>query len=229
MIGQKNLTVIDSAAQEFTIHPQAFVFFDKKTGTRRFEVKANADGGLPVDQVSSLLAANCVMRGQSPRDFGVWVAAGEDLLGRLEKHAEKLIQLCQMSQSPILLTRRQREVLHEVLQISSNKDIAEKVHISVRTVKFHISALLAKFGVASRMELMRKTINLFSEEKSYTEPVIPLLVADPAPGSIQESANAGNEQVQPNRPERELADDTGREIGCHRATDREGRFRVRRR
>jgi DNA-binding CsgD family transcriptional regulator len=229
MIGQKNLTVIDSAEHDFTIHPQAFVFFDKKTGTRRFEVKANADGGLPVDQVASLLAANCVMRGQTPRDFGVWVAAGEDLLGGLEKHAEKLIQLCQMFQSPIRLTKRQREVLHEVLQISSNKDIAEKVHISVRTVKFHISALLVKFGVASRMELMRKTFNLFSEEKSCTEPVIPLLVPNPAPGSIQERENLGNGRVQPNCSEKELADDTGRDIGCHRATDREGRFRMRRR
>jgi DNA-binding CsgD family transcriptional regulator len=228
MIGQKNLTVIDGAEQDFTIHPQAFVFFDKRTGTRRFEVKANADGGLPVDQVASLLAANCVMRGQSPSDFGVLVAAGEDLLGGLEKHAEKLIQLCQMFQSPIRLTKRQREVLHEVLQISSNKDIAEKVHISVRTVKFHISALLAKFGVASRMELMRKTFNLFSEEKSCTESLIPQLVVNPAPGSIQESGNHGNGRIQPNCSEKELGDVTGREIGCRRATDRKGRFRVRR-
>jgi DNA-binding CsgD family transcriptional regulator len=229
MNGQKNLTVIDSAGQDFTIHPQAFVFFDKRTGTRRFEVKANADGGLPVDQVASLLAANCVMRGQTPRDFGVWVAAGEDLLGGLEKHAEKLIQRCQMFQSPIRLTKRQREVLHEVLQISSNKDIAEKVHISVRTVKFHISALLAKFGVASRMELMKKTFNLFSEEKSRTEPVIPPLAENRVPGSIQESGNHGNGRIQPNCSEKELADDAGRGIGCHLATDREGRFRVRRR
>src|SRR5258708_31450473 len=102
MIGQKNLSVIDSAEQAFTIHPQAFVFFDKKTGTRRFEVKANADGGLPVDQVSTLLAANCLMRAQSPRDFCVWVAPGDDLLGSLEKHAANLIPLCQLPQSPLL-------------------------------------------------------------------------------------------------------------------------------
>ena len=29
------------------LHPQAFVFFDRSTGTKRFEIKAGADGGLP--------------------------------------------------------------------------------------------------------------------------------------------------------------------------------------
>ena len=195
MNGRKNLTVIQNADPDFTIHPQAFVFFDKKTGTRRFEVAANADGGLPVDHVASLLAVQCMMRGQTPKDFGVLVAADEDLLDGLEKHADKLIQHCQILQSQVRLTRREQEVLREVLQISSNKAIAEKVNISVRTVKFHVSSLLAKFRVASRMDLMRKTIGLFSEERNSNEPGVPLLVADPEPRSIHESGNANPGRV----------------------------------
>jgi DNA-binding CsgD family transcriptional regulator len=195
MKGQKNLTTIYSTNHDFTIHPKAFVFFDKKTGTQRFEVKANADGSMPVNHVASLLAVHCVTRGQTPKDFGVVVAAGEDLLDGLGMRAKKLIQDCQMFQSPVQLTRRESEVLHEVLQVSSNKEIADKAHISVRTVKFHISALLAKFGVASRMELMRKTVDLFPEEKNSIEANSPLLVGDLEPGSGQGGRNPGEEWV----------------------------------
>src|ERR1700680_965552 len=156
MKGRKSLTTIHGVERDFTIHPKAFVFFDRKTGTPRFEVKANTDGSLPVNHAASLLAVQCVMRGRRPQDFGVAVAAGEDLLRGLGTLVEKLIQDCQLFQSQVQLTRREQEVLHEVLQVFSNKEIAEKVHISVRTVKFHVSALLTKFGVASRMALMRK-------------------------------------------------------------------------
>ena len=173
MNGRKSLIPVHNSDQDFTIHPKAFVFFDKKTGPQRFEVKANTNGSLPVNHVASLLAVQCVMRGRRPQDFGVAVAAGEDLFSGLQTLAEKLIQDCQMFQSPVQLTRREREVLHEVLQVFTNKEIAERVHISVRTVKFHVSALLAKFGVVSRMDLMRKTVDFFSEEIYSTEVAIP--------------------------------------------------------
>jgi DNA-binding CsgD family transcriptional regulator len=195
MKGRKNLTTIHGVDQHFTIHPKAFVFFDRKTGTQRFEVKANTNGSLPVNHVASLLAVQCVMRGRRPRDFGVAVAAGEDLLSGLETLTEKLIQDCQMFQSPVQLSRREQEILHEVLQVFSNKEIAEKVHLSVRTVKFHVSALLAKFGVASRMDLMRKTVDFFSEQRNSAEAAIPALVAEPKLKGSQGSGNAGDGRV----------------------------------
>jgi DNA-binding CsgD family transcriptional regulator len=191
MNGRKSLITIHNSDQDFTIHPKAFVFFDKKTGTQRFEVKANTNGSLPVNHVASLLAVQCVMRGRRPQDFGVAVAAGEDLFTGLETLTEKLIQDCKVFQSPVQISRREREVLHEVLQAFSNKEIAEKVHISLRTVKFHVSALLAKFGVASRMDLMRKTIDFFSEEINSTEAAIPLHLGDPKLRAGQGCGNAG--------------------------------------
>ena len=191
MKGQKSLTTVHIADHDFTIHPKAFVFFDRKTGTQRFEVKANTDGSLPVNHVASLLAVQCVMRGRRPQDFGVAVAAGEDLLGGLGTLTEKLIQDCQMFQSPVQLTKREKEILQEVLQVFTNKEIAEKVHISVRTVKFHVSALLAKFGVASRMDLMRKTIDFFSEEINSTEAAIPLHLGNPKLRAGQGCGNGG--------------------------------------
>jgi DNA-binding NarL/FixJ family response regulator len=195
MKDRKSLRTLHSIDHDFTIHPKAFVFFDRKTGTQRFEVKANTNGSLPVNHVASLLAVQCVMRGRRPQDFGVAVAAGEDLLSGLGTLAEKLIQDCQMFQSPVQLSRREREVLHEVLQVFSNKEIAERVHISVRTVKFHVSALLAKFGVASRMDLMRKTVDFFSEQRNSAVAAIPALVAEPKLKGSQGSGNAGDGRV----------------------------------
>ena len=56
------------------------------------------------------------------------------------------------------LTSREREVLNGVLQSLSNKEIAANLNISERTVKFHVSALLAKFNVADRFSLIRRAM-----------------------------------------------------------------------
>jgi len=87
---------------------------------------------------------------------------------------------------------REREILHEVLQVSSNKEIAEKMHISVRTVKFHVSALLVKFGVAGRMDLMRKTFDFFSESQNSIEVAKPLVMTDPKLRDVPDGGNAGD-------------------------------------
>jgi hypothetical protein len=38
------------------VRARQFVFFDKKTGTRRFEVKASEDGSVSLDQAVNMLA-----------------------------------------------------------------------------------------------------------------------------------------------------------------------------
>jgi len=52
------------------------------------------------------------------------------------------------------LSRREREVLDSLLENVSNKEIANKLNISERTVKFHVSKLLNKFGVRRRADLI---------------------------------------------------------------------------
>jgi len=55
-------------------------------------------------------------------------------------------------QPPCDLTEREMEVLRQVVQGHSNRQIADALVISVATVKAHISSILAKLEVASRAE-----------------------------------------------------------------------------
>ena len=52
------------------------------------------------------------------------------------------------------LSRREQEVLDSLLENLSNKEIAGKLNIAERTVKFHVSNLLSKFGVRRRADLI---------------------------------------------------------------------------
>lgn len=50
------------------------------------------------------------------------------------------------------LTQRQREVLALVVQGYSNQEIANKLFVSLATVRFHVSTILAKLGASNRAE-----------------------------------------------------------------------------
>jgi DNA-binding NarL/FixJ family response regulator len=52
------------------------------------------------------------------------------------------------------LSHREQEALESLLENLSNKEIASKLNISERTVKFHVSNLLSKFGVRRRADLI---------------------------------------------------------------------------
>ena len=54
------------------------------------------------------------------------------------------------------LSRLEREILELVVEGLPNRVIAEKVHLSHHTVKFHVGQLLDKLGVSNRTELARK-------------------------------------------------------------------------
>jgi DNA-binding NarL/FixJ family response regulator len=52
------------------------------------------------------------------------------------------------------LSPRETQVLDDLLNNRSNKEIAAKLRISERTVKFHVANVLAKFGVGRRADLV---------------------------------------------------------------------------
>lgn len=55
-----------------------------------------------------------------------------------------------------VLTERQRHVLDALMAGLSNKQIARELDISEYTVKEHVTAILASFGVRNRLELVLK-------------------------------------------------------------------------
>jgi DNA-binding NarL/FixJ family response regulator len=58
------------------------------------------------------------------------------------------------------LSRREREVLDGLLENLSNMEIGTRLYISERTVKFHVSNLLAKFGVPRRGDLIVRAVQI---------------------------------------------------------------------
>jgi len=67
--------------------------------------------------------------------------------------AQALIQAARAPQAPGHdLTERELEVLALMVEGLNNPDIAERMVVSRSTVKFHVSNVLSKLGVASRTE-----------------------------------------------------------------------------
>jgi len=76
-------------------------------------------------------------------------AFGEDVIARLWNREGEL------SEEAEGLTDRQREILQLIIEGRGNKEIAEIIHVSVKTVEFHRARIMAKLGVKSVAELTK--------------------------------------------------------------------------
>jgi DNA-binding CsgD family transcriptional regulator len=135
---------------------EVFFFYEKSTGVAHFKVQSGPDGKFPVDQAAGLLAMHCMVRGQSTSDYVVMVQAEDGVLDGLKEKADKLLEAGKAISSQVKMTRREEEVLSGLMKLMGNKEIAANLHLAERTVKFHVSSLLAKFRVRGRMELVRE-------------------------------------------------------------------------
>lgn len=66
-----------------------------------------------------------------------------------------------------LLTRREKEVLKEIIKGKKNSDIAKELFISERTLYHHIESIYDKLKVDNKVDLYSKAIEL-----GYIEPII---------------------------------------------------------
>lgn len=57
------------------------------------------------------------------------------------------------------LTRRERDIIREVTEGSTNRDVAARFGISEQTVKNHLSNIFDKLGVSTRLELALYAVN----------------------------------------------------------------------
>jgi DNA-binding CsgD family transcriptional regulator len=129
---------------------------ERSSGAVRFRVDAEPDGGMPVEKIAGLLAVHCLVRGQAPEDYELMIVPRESLLDAAAERAQELLAAGRALGAGVKVSRREQEVLDCVLQSLSNKEIAAKLNVAERTVKFHVSSLLAKFGVADRVALSRE-------------------------------------------------------------------------
>jgi DNA-binding CsgD family transcriptional regulator len=136
--------------------PQSYVLCERSSGAARFRVEADPDGSMPVEKIAGLLAVHCLVRGQAPEDYEMMVVPRESLLDAAAERAQELLAAGRALGAGVKVSRREQEVLDCILQGSSNKEIAAKLNVAERTVKFHVSSLLAKFGVADRLALSRE-------------------------------------------------------------------------
>ena len=146
-----------------------FVFCEKTTGMTQFRTESNGDRNITVERVAGLLAMQCLVRGHDPDDFVVLVPAEKHLVGRFLPRAKQLLEEGRAVSRPASLSPRQAEILLSVIRNRANKEIASRLNITVRTVKFHVSSLLNKFGVDNRTELARRAAGLMKPDAIDTE------------------------------------------------------------
>jgi DNA-binding CsgD family transcriptional regulator len=153
------------------IAKEKFFFYEKNTGVSHFHVESDEQGRFPVEQAAGLLAMHCMVRNQAPEDYVVMVEADSSHLAGLAEKALKLLEAGRSVKSHVKLTRREEEVLNGVMRSQANKEIAATLNLSERTVKFHVSSLLAKFRVRGRMELVREAVQHTSPNFPVHAPV----------------------------------------------------------
>jgi len=170
--------VIRRNAQVHSLRPtqpaiarEKYFFYEKNTGVSHFHVEADEEGRFPVEQAAGLLAMHCMVRNQTPDDYVVMIEAESSHLAGLTEKAQKLLEAGRAVKSHVKLTRREEEVLNGVMRSLANKEIAASLNLSERTVKFHVSSLLAKFRVRGRMELVREAAQHTAPAISLSAPV----------------------------------------------------------
>ena len=170
-----------------------FVFCEKATGLTQFRAESDADQSITVERVAGLLAMQCLVRGHDPDDFVVLVPAEKNLVGRFLSRAKELLEQGRAVSRPTSLSPRQTEILVSVIRNRANKEIASRLNITVRTVKFHISSLLNKFGVDNRADLARRAAALVkpgvvdTEGLAFRTPTDTMEPSNPGPIELERS------------------------------------------
>jgi len=165
------------------------VFCEKRTGVAQFRTESYPDSEFGVERLAGLVAMQCLARGHNPDDFLVLVPADRSMVDRLFSRVKDLLQEGQAIPNRAALSPRQQEVLSSVICNRGNKEIASHLNITVRTVKFHISTLLSKFGVQTRLELARRAAGFMR----------PMLLQEPPESMSEQSAE--EKPAQPSRCE----------------------------
>ena len=120
-------------------------------------LRLGVKGLVPYERVADQLAPAL----QAVAKGGFWVP--REMLSRF---VDSLLQTgaARHTLHPAGLSSRENDVLDCLLENLSNKEIASRLNIAERTVKFHVSNLLGKFGVQRRADLILQAYQARSME-----------------------------------------------------------------
>lgn len=104
---------------------------------------------------SSLMKANLEnLRTEITNLLGQGKAWTQDSLAAINEHLETT------------LSDRELEILEKVLEGKTNDEVAEEIHLSVNTIKYHLKSIYSKLGVANRKEAKRFVKQAILDTKS---------------------------------------------------------------
>ncbi len=109
-------------------------------------LSAGADGYLTKDISAKDLIATLRNVNMGERVFS------KNILNLLNK---KFVPYQESDSSPVLISKREQEILNLVARGYTSPEIADKLFISVRTVQSHRSNIMLKLGVKNTAELVR--------------------------------------------------------------------------
>jgi NarL family two-component system response regulator LiaR len=104
-------------------------------------------------------AVGYLMKNVSARELAAAIRAAKDGKMTLSPEAaQALVRASQQAQETESLTEREREVLKLMVEGLNNAEIAERLVISLSTVKYHISNILMKLSVDNRVAAVTMAI-----------------------------------------------------------------------
>jgi DNA-binding NarL/FixJ family response regulator len=122
----------------------------------RVVILSTYDNPIYIARAMALGASDYVLKGTSPKELiaAIRAAAAGETRAHLSgsRRVAAVMQKRQISDEDAPLTERETEVLLQVAQGLSNKEIAAALKIGVETVKEHVQSILKKIGVADRTQ-----------------------------------------------------------------------------
>lgn len=104
-------------------------------------------------------AIGYLMKNVSARELAASIRAARDGKMTLSPEAaQALVRATQHANDPELLTERERDVLKLMVEGLNNAEIAERLVVSLSTVKYHISNILMKLDVDNRVAAVTTAI-----------------------------------------------------------------------